>query len=392
MSVVRGMSVSGWRSGAGRRWALLAALSVPMLVGCGQSNSSTPTAPAPTQQATQAAPVTPTPAQGAQEAGTPTVQASATQSGSGAASGAGTFQNPIFQNDFADPDVIQVGDTFYAYATNASGKNIEAAKSTNMVQWQLLSDAMPALPSWAQLGGSFVWAPSVIQIGQQFVTYYTARDTKSDKQCIGVATSDKPEGKFLDKNDHAFVCVPDEGGDIDPAPLSDTGKLYLYWKNDGNCCGIPTYIYGQELSQDGLSLVGKPTRLIENNQSWEGRVVEGPQMFKHDDKYYLFFSAGNYADTTYAVGYATCDGPLGPCKQADENPILHSKLEKEPLVIGPGGQSVIQVGDQTWMYYHVWNEVSGARGDSRYLWLDRVDWQDGKPQVKGPTTERQPKP
>jgi beta-xylosidase len=176
--------------------------------------------------------------------------------------------------------------------------------------------------------------------------------------------------------------------------MSDGGKLYLYWKNDGNCCGITTYIYAQELSPDGLSLVGKATRLIENNESWEGRVIEGPQMFKHDTGYYLFFSAGNYADTTYAVGYATCDGPVGPCKQAPEgeNPILHSRMESEPIVIGPGGESVIQVGDQTWIYYHVWNEVSGSRGDSRYMWLDKLDWKGGKPVVEGPTTGPQPDP
>ena len=127
-----------------------------------------------------------------------------------------------------------------------------------------------------------MWAPSVIQVSDKFVMYYTARDMTADKQCIGVASGDKPEGKFKDTSDKPLVCVPDEGGDIDPAPLADGGKLYLYWKNDGNCCGITTYIYAQELSPDGLSLVGQPTRLIENNQGWEGRVIEGPQMFKHD--------------------------------------------------------------------------------------------------------------
>jgi beta-xylosidase len=369
-----------------------------IMAGCGGNNASpTPGPTATTEQTTAstatAAPTTAalaTPTTAASE-NTPTEQAAATAQGSPVAAG-GTFQNPVLENDFADPDVIAADGAYYAYATNASGRNIEAAKSTDLVTWELLTDAMPALPSWAQLGGSLVWAPAVAQIGQKYVMYYTARDTASDKQCIGVATADKPDGKFLDKNDHAFVCMPAEGGDIDASPFSDGGKYYLYWKNDGNCCGITTYIYGQELSADGLTLVGEPKRLIQNDQNWEGRVIEGPEMWKHDTGYYLFFSAGNYADATYGVGYATCDGPLGPCKQADENPILHSKVESEPLVIGPGGESLIQVGDQTWMLYHVWDEVSGSRGDARYMWLDRVDWQSGKPVVKGPTTGPQPKP
>ena len=321
---------------------------------------------------------------------TPTEQSASSQATASpaVAGGRGTFTNPVLQTDFADPDVIQVGDTFYAYATNAAGKNIQVTQSKDMVNWDIVTEGMPGLPSWAELGGSFVWAPSVIQIGDQFVMYYTARDTASDKQCIGVATSTKPEGKYLDKNTKPFVCTPDEGGAIDPSPMSDGGKLYLYWKNDGNCCGIPTYIYAQELSPDGLSLVGQPTRLIQNDENWEGRVIEGPEMFKHDNGYYLFFSGGNYADTTYAVGYATCDGPTGPCKQAPDNvnPILHSAMEKEPLVIGPGGESVLQVGDQTWMYYHAWNEDNGSKGSSRFMWLDKVDWKNDQPVVKGPTT------
>ena len=55
--------------------------------------------------------------------------------------------------------------------------------------WELLHDALPALPGWAQLGGSFVWAPEVMQVGEQFIMYYTARDKEADVQCIGVAVT-----------------------------------------------------------------------------------------------------------------------------------------------------------------------------------------------------------
>jgi len=377
-----------------------------LVAGCGQTGDSSATA-TPSVGAVEPATATTAPAQAATDTpataatptsaaapDTPTEQSAAAKPSPSAPAAADgqTFENPVLQNDFADPDVIKAGDTFYAFATNANGKNVQVSRSKDLVDWDLSTEAMPALPSWAQLGGSYVWAPAVIQIGDKYVMYYTARDKTADKQCIGVATSDKPDGKYLDKNDHALVCVPEEGADIDASPFQDGDKLYLYWKNDGNCCGIPTYLYVQELSPDGLSLVGQPTRLIQNDQPWEGRVVEGPEMYKHDTGYYLFFSAGNYADTTYSVGYASCDTPIGPCKVGSDSPILHSKIEKEPLVIGPGGQALIDVGGQTWMVYHVWDEVSGSRGDSRYMWLDRVDWQDSKPVVHGPTTERQPEP
>jgi beta-xylosidase len=303
------------------------------------------------------------------------------------------FQNPVIKQNYPDPFILKVGDIYWSYATNGNGKNVPVATSTDLVHWQFQSDALPVLPKWTKPG--FVWAPEVISMNDHYVLYYVTRDKASDKQCLGVATSDKPDGKFKDTSDQAFVCQLDQGGTIDPDPFrDDDGKLYLYYKNDGNCCGYPTYIYAQEMASDGLSLVGEPVPLIRNDQPWEGHVVEAPSMFKHDGKYYLFYSANDYGGVPYAVGYATCDSPLGPCQKAAENPILKSNVEdKNNLVIGPGHQTLLQVGDQTWIFYHVWQMLSGGfRGDSRLMWLDRLNWVDGKPVVQGPTLGMQPAP
>lgn len=304
------------------------------------------------------------------------------------------FQNPVLRTDFPDPFVLEVDGVYYAYATNAAGKNIQVSRSTDLIHWDLPKEAMPGLPSWAKLGGSLVWAPEVMNIDERFVLYYTARDKASDKQCIGAATSEKPEGKFKDTRDRPLVCQASEGGSIDPSPFRDGDTLYLYWKNDGNCCGMATYLYVQELAPDGLSLVGEPVRLIRNDKAWEGRVVEAPTMWKHDGAYYLFYSANNYAGFEYAVGYATCASATGPCEAAPENPILASRMTEKPLVIGPGHQTIIEdaAGD-TWLVYHAWQVTSaGLRGDSRFMWLDRLEWQGGKPVVKGPTTAPQAAP
>jgi beta-xylosidase len=306
----------------------------------------------------------------------------------------GEFQNPVIKSDFPDPFVLEDNGSYYAYATNGSGKNIQAAHSTDLVHWELLPDAMPALPSWAKLGGSLVWAPEVIKIGPKYVMYYVARDKASNKQCVGVATADKPEGKYLDTNSAAFVCQSAEGGTIDPDPFRDGDKLYLYFKNDGNCCNKTTYLYVQELAPDGLSLVGEPTQLVHNDHAWEGGVVEAPTMWKQDGKYYLFFSANNYVGFQYAVGYASCKSPVGPCEDAPENPILASVMDKPPLVIGPGHQAIISDKEgNTWIVYHVWEVTSaGMRGSSRDMWIDRLEWKDGKPVVDGPTVNPEPEP
>ena len=104
------------------------------------------------------------------------------------------------------------------------------------------------------------------------------------------------------------------------------------------------------------------------------------------DEYYLFYSGGDYANDDYAVGYATCKGPLGPCTDAPENPILKTSCRAH----GPGHNSLIEVGDQTWIVYHAW--LPNHRGDKRVLWIDKLDWQDGKPVVHGPTCTAQAAP
>jgi len=305
----------------------------------------------------------------------------------------GHYENPVLMSDFADPSVLQVGNVFYAYATNAFGKNVQVARSNDLVHWDVLPDALPALPSWAAPGGSYVWAPAVIQLGNTYVMYYTARDAQSNKQCVGVATSVEPGGKFRDRSSHALVCQVDQGGTIDPSPLLDGGKLYLYFKNDGNCCGLTTHLYVQQLTPDGLNSLGRATSLVSNDAAWEGNVVEAPDMFKHDGKYYLFFSANDYAGVHYAVGYATCQTAIGPCQKAPDNPILSSQVSKPPFVIGPGGESVIQLGNQTWVFYHAWSvNPDGSQGDSRYMYLDRITWQNDGPHVQGPTTAPEPDP
>lgn len=303
------------------------------------------------------------------------------------------FQNPVIRVDFPDPFVLEVDGIYYAYATNASGKNVQVARSENLVDWKQQPDAMPGLPKWAKLTGGLTWAPEVIQNGEQFLLYFTTRDKETNKQCVGVALSDAPEGKFKDISEKALVCQSELGGTIDASPFRDGDKLYLLYKNDGNCCGIPTHIYIQELAPDGLSLVGEATDLIRNDDPWEGHVIEAPTMVKHNDVYYLFYSANDYAGLPYAVGYAVCDTATGPCIKAEENPILISDVAEKPYIIGPGHQSLLQIGDQTWIIYHVWEMLpSGLRGQQRQVWMDRLDWKDGHPVLIGPTRLPQIKP
>ena len=215
-----------------------------------------------------------------------------------------------------------------------------------------------------------------------FLLYYTARDRASGKQCVGVAFSPRPEGSFTDSRGAPLVCQAKLGGTIDPSPFRDGDRLYLLFKNDGNCCGLTAWLWVQEMTSDGQGLVGDPVKLASNDRPWEGRVVEAPTLVKHEDRYYLFYSANNYSGPEYAVGYALCESVSGPCQDAPENPILKSN-RNNPAITGPGHQTLLRVEDHWWIIFHAWEP--GARGiktSRRQLWIEPLTWRDGKPVVE----------
>ena len=267
---------------------------------------------------------------------------------------------------------------------------MQTLTSPDLVTWESAPDAMPELGSWAFTGKT--WAPEVLAVADdRYVLYYTANAAELGKQCIGRAVAKKPGGPYVDETEEPLLCQTDEGGSIDASPFRDEdGSLYLLWKNDGNCCGLDTYLYSQRLSDDGLELVGEPVQLVQQDEGWEAHLVEAPTLWREGDGLYLFFSANDYASEHYAVGYATCETPLGPCEDAAENPILTTECE----AAGPGHQTLVRdaAGD-TWIVYHAWPpDAVGSVLPGRVLWLDRVEWKDGKPDVVGPTCGPQPAP
>jgi GH43 family beta-xylosidase len=187
-----------------------------------------------------------------------------------------------------------------------------------------------------------------------------------------------------------LVCQADLGGSIDASPFRDRdGALYLVWKNDGNAIGTDTWLWAQRLSEDGLRLLGEPVRLLKQTEPWEGRVVEGPFLWRHGERLFLFYAANAYDTADYAEGYAVCDSPLGPCHKAQENPILASR----GAASGPGHASMVEQDGRTWLLYHAWPAgAEGSQSPGRQLWLDEVTWEGDRPTVHGPTSQPQRRP
>ena len=289
----------------------------------------------------------------------------------------------VIDQDFPDPDVLDVGERFYAYATNGAGFNVQTAVSTDLESWQVQgSDALPALPDWALPGKT--WAPDVSESSPgAYVMYFTAASKDPALQCIGVATATSPEGPFAPAGDGPVVCPPDQGGAIDPATFVDgDGTRYLLWKNDGNCCGLDTWLQVAELSADGTALVGETTKLLMQDQAWEGNLIEAPTLLERDGVYVLLYSANDYGGDAYATGFATASSVRGPFTKA-EGPLLTTELTGGRY-LGPGGQDVVTAPSSDgadgadMLVFHSWDSLYIQRGVN----VVPLDWTDGVPSVQ----------
>jgi Glycosyl hydrolases family 43 len=260
-------------------------------------------------------------------------------------------QPVVYCHDFADPYVLRSGASYEAYSTNTGEDHVPVLTSGGLFGTAARHDVLPNLPQWSSPG--FVWAPSVLRRGDRYVLYYTTRVSSTGAQCISYALGDDPGGPFADSSSGPFIC-PAGGGAIDPEPFVDgDGTVYLLWKNYDGRTGIMV----QRLAPDGTSLVG-PTRLLAvADQPWEAGIVEAPTMLAAGGRYYLFYSGNEWDTADYAIGYAVCTSPMGPCVKPNQTPWLTGTASAQ----GPGSPSVFrdEHGD-TWLALHSW--VGGKVG------------------------------
>ncbi len=290
----------------------------------------------------------------------------------------GNTSGLVYPFDFPDPYVLPVGGTTYAYATNSAEGNIQIIASTDLVHWNPVGNALPRLPAWAAPNAT--WAPSVLPIGGQYVLYYSAVVPNGGEQCISAATAAQPQGPFVDTSTAPMACQANLGGSIDPSPFVDiNGTPYLEWKTIG-ANGQPPTIWSQQLDPAGTGLVGSgAVPLLSPGQSWEGGVVEAPDLVAVAGRYFLFYSGNNWNSANYAVGVATCTGPLGPCTKPLAQPILASGSG----VAGPGGASVFADSSGTlWIAFHAWAAGAVAYPHSRDLYLRRLSFAGPMPSVE----------
>ncbi|RYY00078.1 glycoside hydrolase [bacterium] len=296
------------------------------------------------------------------------------------------YKNPVLNADFPDPQVFKASNGwFYAYATQTPGKNIQAAKSKDMVHWEILGDAMPVKPKWSGDTQNF-WAPHVLEDKGKYYMYYSG-EIRGLGYAISVAKSDSPEGPFVDNG--TPIVKGESFVNIDPMPFDDpkTKKKYLYWGSGFQPIKV------QELDNDRSRFAAgsKPVNVVNPQNIPYEHLIEGAWVVYRNGYYYMYYSGDNCCEREplYGVLVARSKSATGPFqKMAEvtkkENSLI---LEKNDVWTGVGHNSIItDAKGQDWIVYHGIDRknfyIPGTQSVRRPMLIDKVDYKNGWPVIK----------
>lgn len=254
--------------------------------------------------------------------------------------------NPLFEGWYADPEAIIYDDTYWIYPTysDAYEKQVffDCFSSKDLVNWTKHSTILDTVEvKWAYKD---MWAPSVIRKNDKYYFFFSANGLASDDQIggIGVAVADKPEGPYKDLLGKPLISKIVNGAQpIDQFVFYDEGGYYMYYGGWQHCNVV-------KLNDDFTGLLPFEDGSYYKEVTPE-KYVEGPFMFKRDNRYYFMWSEGNWGGPEYCVAYAISDSPFGPFER-----IGTVLLQNPEIATGAGHHSVIRLPntDEYYIIYH----------------------------------------
>ena len=327
-------------------------------------------------------------------------------------SSSASFNNlsiPSYGDD-GDPYIIKSGDTYHIYTTNNSHYTTKDFKS------------FTRLGSFVDTSGlniNYVWAPEVYYQNGKYILVFTGvlwgtsyPWTENSNGAVYIAETNNLNNKFtsirkLDVGIENLNLISHDTSTnrnfvnknyIDGSLFFDNGKIYFYFKADGDQC-----IYGVELNSDytkKYSVSSSNKLLCLSSGTWEKNINEGPFVIKNNGKYYLMYSAGSYADSTYGVGIATSNNPISNYKKInistpwlDGSDPINGFYDSSKYIYGPGHNHIFKISNnEMYIFYHS-AVFSGNNFTNRKVNLDRIGFDSsGNMFVNGPSTINQPYP
>ena len=293
--------------------------------------------------------------------------------------GNGTFTNPLFFDEFSDPDMIRVGDDYYLTGTTMHAMpGLPVLHSKDLVNWEFLCYAVnkldfgPAyrLEDGKDIYGRGIWAPCFRYHNGKFYIF-----SNVNGQTTQLFTATSPKGPWtqtkMKKSFHDLSVLFD-----------DDGKVYVVWGYDE--------LHLAELTNDFTDIQPGTEKIIVQKVSGAG---EGCHFYKINGKYYI--TNTNYDPLCYQV-CLRADKPSGPYEvnvmSAEENFGVGTSWQVRDYKNGPpykliypqenyvgcitlhqGG--IIQIQSGEWWGWSMMDHNSVGRLTA----LSPVTWKDGWP-------------
>ena len=250
--------------------------------------------------------------------------------------GNGTFTNPLFYDEFSDPDILRVGDDYYLAGTTMHAvPGLVILHSKDLVNWENISycfdrfdfdDPAFSLKNGKEIYGEGIWAPAIRYSNGQFYVFsningkglqcYTAKDIR------GPWEHHNMKGRIYDLS----------------VLFDDDGKIYaIHGYGEVHCT---------ELKADMSGPVEGTDRIIIPNGS---AVGEGHHMYKINGMYYLISTDYKPNGRTLCSRSKNIYGPYETCViTADETFGYHAAplTQWKGRIVPDGSQFVIPKADE----------------------------------------------
>ena len=281
-----------------------------------------------------------------------------------------TSGNPLFPGWYADPEGAVFNNRYWIFPTWSDVYErqvfLDAFSSKDLIHWKKHPHILDTVAvKWAHKA---MWAPAIIQKGQQYFLFFSANDIQNNTERggIGVAVSNQPNGPFTDYLGKPLLDQFHNGAQpIDQFVFQDQdGQYYMIYGGWRHCNIV-------RLKADFTGFEPYPDGTIFREITPEG-YVEGPFMFLHNGRYYFMWSEGGWGGPDYRVAYAIADSPFGPFKR------IGVVLQQDPAIAtGAGHHSLIHPpNSEDWYIVYHRRPLGDTHRDHRVTCIDKLEFDE----------------
>ena len=304
--------------------------------------------------------------------------------------GNGTFTNPLFYDEFSDPDILRVGDDYYLAGTTMHAvPGLVILHSKDLVNWEFASYCFDrfdftedrfSLKNHEEIYGQGIWAPCIRYANGQFYVFsnvngkglqcYTAKDIRGpwthhnmqgNIYDLGVLFDD--DGKVYAIHGYGTVkCTelkPDMSGPVEGTERviipegNGVGEGHHMYKIDGMY-----YLISTDYSPNGRTLCSRSKSIW---GPYETRVITADETYGYHDASLTQVPRG----TKYRIGEDGTKFQLGP-------------VDKDATACTNAHQGgIVQFKDGSWWALF----MQDFHSIGRTVCLMPMTWEDGWPMV-----------